>query len=55
MSQTPTCSHCGSTDVVIDAWANWNDETQEWELFDTFDEAFCRACEGGAQLKWVKE
>lgn len=39
------CSHCKSEDVVKDAWASWNKETQEWELSQTFDANFCNNCE----------
>ncbi len=39
------CRNCGSTNIKIDAWAEWNEETQEYELSQTFDDAFCEDCE----------
>lgn len=40
-----TCNKCGSNDVRKDAWAAWNEETQEWELANVFDAEFCNSCE----------
>lgn len=45
-----TCSDCGSENVLRDAWASWNVETQEWELGQVFDEAFCEQCEGACKI-----
>ncbi len=39
------CRNCGSTNIKIDAWAEWNEKTQEYELSQTFDDAFCEDCE----------
>lgn len=39
------CSNCGSTDIVWDAWASWNEEKQVMELENTFDDCFCNECE----------
>ncbi len=50
--EIPVCSSCGSDRVVRDAWAVWNAETQEWELQQVFDAAFCRTCEGECQIAW---
>lgn len=41
------CRHCGSEDVVRDAWASWDVEAQEWVLDQFFDNAYCRSCEEG--------
>ena len=38
------CGQCQSNDIVVDAWAHWNVETQDFELHSVFDEAFCLAC-----------
>lgn len=49
------CTECGSEDVVSDAWASWDIETQQWVLEDTFDMSYCRSCESesntGSNLK----
>ena len=40
------CGHCGSTEILRDAYATWNAEKQRMELESTFDMAFCRGCDG---------
>lgn len=40
------CSNCGSTDVRLDAYACWIEESQEWELAETYENGFCMTCEG---------
>ena len=39
------CTHCGSSDICFDAYAQWNPETQEFEVYDTFDKSWCRECD----------
>lgn len=43
------CRDCGSTSVLRDAYAEWNEESQEWELQNIFDAAICcsEECDGG--------
>jgi len=48
----PICSTCKSTDVLCDAWAEWNAEKQDWELRATFDAAHCNTCDGPTKLEW---
>ncbi len=38
------CAHCGSTDVHLDAWSDWNENAQQWELSATFDNQHCDSC-----------
>ncbi len=45
------CTKCGSTDVRLDAWAVWNTDTQQWELEQTFDQAYCNGCEGDTSIE----
>lgn len=42
------CSTCGSTDVLCDAYAEWDFEAQKWVLQNTFDKgAYCQGkCNG---------
>jgi hypothetical protein len=47
------CSHCRSDQVVRDAWAEWNPETQQWELRNVFDVVYCEVCDGETTLKEV--
>lgn len=48
------CEHCGSDDVLADAYAEWNDELQTWEVANVFDKgAHCHACDGETRLEEV--
>ncbi|MEM8976179.1 MAG: hypothetical protein AAGD43_29275 [Pseudomonadota bacterium] len=42
------CQTCGSTEIVYDACAEWDVETQGFVLITTYDEARCQSdsCEG---------
>jgi len=40
------CTHCGSDDILIDAWAVWDVETQQAVLHSTYDNWYCESCEG---------
>lgn len=48
------CSACGGENVLVDAWARWNVDKQEWELDNTFDDKFCEDCEGSCSYDWVE-
>lgn len=48
------CKHCGSDNVMRDAWATWNVELQEWELLNVYDNAYCNECDGETSLKEVE-
>lgn len=37
---TYRCTHCGSEDVRLDAWAAWDTERQEWTLGSIYQNAF---------------
>lgn len=54
-SEKPVCQYCGSDDVYVDAYAAWNNETQEWELVNTFDNYVCNGeCDGSeTSVEWV--
>ena len=47
------CSVCNSAEVVADAYAEWNMETQAWELQNVFEYgiSYCNACDGPTSLK----
>jgi len=45
------CSYCGSTDVLVDAWAKWDEETQTWVLHSVYENSICNACDGEAEIK----
>lgn len=48
----PVCRHCGSANVMRDAWAVWNTDTQSWELGASFDHSLCGNCD--AETKWFE-
>ena len=39
------CKHCGSSDVRKDAWAEWDEDKQEWVLAEFFDNDYCMTCD----------
>ena len=42
----PVCNTCGSTRVLVDAWAEWDTEAQRWELHSTYEAtAICGECD----------
>ena len=48
------CSHCGSHDVRADAYAEWDVQSQQWELAQTFEKgAFCGKCDGETTVAWA--
>lgn len=40
------CSTCGSENILVDAWAEWDVESQSWVVAETFKTAVCGACNG---------
>ena len=44
------CSYCGSRDVYRDATADWNPDSQSWELRAVMDQGFCEDCGGESTL-----
>ncbi len=45
------CATCGSTDIKVDAWAMWDEATQQWVLEDTYEHTYCCDCEGQCSIK----
>jgi hypothetical protein len=51
---TPVCSNCHSDDIISHATAQWSNETQEWELANTFAQpAHCNRCNGPCEIVWL--
>jgi hypothetical protein len=48
------CAHCKGDDVVVDAWAEWSLEKQEWVLRTAFDNAYCIDCEEACDVDEVE-
>lgn len=38
------CPRCESSQVVRDAYAEWDDDAQEWVLQSTYDSFACNEC-----------
>lgn len=48
------CGTCGSDDVRADAYAEWNEELQQWEVSAVFDKgAVCEPCGGETRIEEV--
>lgn len=47
------CCHCKRDNVTLDANAEFNTDTQRWDLASTFQQAFCHDCDGETSLKKV--
>lgn len=47
------CSHCGSEEIVFDAWSAWNEDKQQFELKQVFDNVFCEYCQGETKEKEI--
>lgn len=52
--EKPICPYCDSEEVICDANAIWNDDTQQWEVQSTFDSGFCQSCESETKrFNWI--
>ena len=40
------CANCDGQNIKADAYADWNDELQQWELCSVFDHKICDDCGG---------
>ena len=47
------CTECGSDNIKWDAWAAYNEETQEMELDNWFDNTYCIECDGECSINKV--
>ena len=45
------CTVCGSTDIRFDAWAEWDEVNQKYELIQTYDDVYCEGHEGACTVK----
>lgn len=48
------CAHCGSTDVVVDSFSKWDEETQEFVTTFVSDKGhYCNDCDGECRIKEI--
>ena len=53
---TPVCSECRSDDIVAQAMVQWSNESQQWELADTFGlPAHCNGCNHACEITWLPQ
>ena len=45
------CGTCGSKLVTRDAWAEWDEDGQEWVLGAAYDYSYCHFCEGETRIQ----
>jgi hypothetical protein len=45
------CERCGSPQVTREAWAEWDEEGQGWQLGAVFDFAYCHRCQRRAHIE----
>jgi hypothetical protein len=51
---TPVCSHCQSDDLTCSATVQWSNESQEWQLANTFDlPVYCNSCSSPSGITWL--
>ena len=51
--ENPHCSHCNSSDVLFDAYAEWNSEKQEFIIQNVMDKGhYCNECQGECSIVW---
>ena len=48
--ERPHCRICGSTDLLRDAWARWDDDQSQWVLEEVFDYYHCNNCCGESKF-----
>jgi hypothetical protein len=44
------CSTCGTQNVLVDAWAEWNPSEQKWELAKVCQTVYCQECDGESSI-----
>ena len=46
------CECCGSADLLVDAYAEWNAETQAWEVSEIIENsAYCSKCDDETRIE----
>lgn len=55
MTTHKICSLCGSENVVLDAYAEWNSEQGKWVLRSVYEESNCEGCDSATDILTVDE
>lgn len=55
MKYKKVCSHCKSENVLFDAYAEWNEEEQKFELVEVYDKGhYCEDCDGECSIENIE-
>ena len=50
---TPSCSRCGSSDIRVEAFAEWNERVQGWRVKELLDgNQVCNGCGQDCDIRW---
>ena len=50
----PVCNRCGCSDIVADAAARWDVESQKWEISDVYEKGhYCEECNGETRIDFI--
>ena len=49
----PVCDQCGSDDIRIEAYIEWNAMKQDWKLKEVTDNIVCCSCGHDCKPRWV--
>jgi hypothetical protein len=53
--EKPICTVCESDDVSLDAYVEWNADTQQFEVQNVMDKGhYCNHCEAECSVTWVQ-
>lgn len=52
---TLICERCGSDNILTDAWARWDYETQAYVLTGTLDDEHCQVCDGETRARFLQD
>lgn len=56
MRAKPACSKCGSSQVMTEAFALWNERLQRWDVSELLDgNTVCNSCGQATEIKWRLE
>lgn len=50
----PVCNECGSDEILVDAFGEWDSEGNQWVLHSTYDDLFCSSCSKSVDVTWAE-
>ena len=56
MRARPSCSKCGSSQVLTEAFVIWNERLQRWDISELLEgNTVCNKCGQDTEIKWRLE